>query len=86
MERALCHRVHLHKQTTGWLFQDRKGIRLKFGKYDNIFRTLIDIARELHFRLLPEVVEMGDFSLWRSPRRGAVLETTTRMLRRKSSS
>jgi hypothetical protein len=76
MERALRHRVHLHEWKTGWLFQDRKGIRLKFGKYDHIFRTLIDIARELHFRLLPEVVEMGDFSLWRSPRRGAVLETT----------
>jgi hypothetical protein len=25
---------------------------------------------------LLEVVETGDFSLWRSPRRGAVLETT----------
>ncbi len=48
----------------------------KFGIYDHIFRALVDIARGLHFRLLLEVVETGDFSLWRSPRRGAVFETT----------
>jgi hypothetical protein len=76
MEKALHHQVHLQNRTTGWLFQDRRGVRSKFGIYDHIFRALVDIARELHFRLLPEVVETGDFSLWRSPRRGAVLETT----------
>jgi hypothetical protein len=76
MERALRCRGHLQDQTTGWLFQDRKGMRSKFGKYDHIFRALIDIARELHFSLLPEVVETGNFSLWRSQRRRAVLETT----------
>jgi hypothetical protein len=26
--------------------------------------------------LLPEAADTGDFSLWRSPRQGAVLETT----------
>ncbi len=36
---------------------------------------MIDQARERHAKLLPEVVETGDFSLWRSPRRGAILET-----------
>jgi hypothetical protein len=86
MERALRCRGHLQDQTTGWLFQDRKGMRSKFGKYDHIFRALIDIARELHFSLLLEVVETGDFSLWRSPRRRAVLETTNQDVAEKSSS
>ena len=76
MERALHHRVNLQNRTTGWVFQNRRGVRSKFGIYDHVFRDLVDRARELHFRLLPEVVETGDFSLWRSPRRGAVLETT----------
>jgi hypothetical protein len=76
MERALHRRVHFQNQFSGWLFQNRKGVRSKFGIYDHIFRAPVDTARELHFRLLPEVVETGDFSLWRFPRRGAVLETT----------
>ncbi len=76
MERALHHRVNLQNQPTGWVFQNRRGVRSKFGIYNHVFRDLVDRARELHFRLLPEVVETGDFSLWRSPRRGAVLETT----------
>ncbi len=75
MERALHRQVHLQNQTSDWLFQNRRGVRLKFGIYNHVFRALVDIARELHFRLLPEVVETGDFSLWRPPRRGAVLET-----------
>jgi hypothetical protein len=76
MERVLHWRVNLHGRETGWLFQDRQGTRMKFGKYDALYRTLVDQARERHPRLLPEAVETEDFSLWRSPRRGAVLETT----------
>ena len=49
---------------------------MKFGQYDALFRALVDQAQERHPRLLPEAVETEDFSLWRSPRRGAVLETT----------
>ncbi len=44
-------------------------MRSKLRIYHHNFRDLIDIARELHFRLLQEVAETGDFSLWRSPRR-----------------
>jgi hypothetical protein len=48
------------------------------GQYDALYRALVlvDQARERHPRLLPEAVETDDFSLWRSPRIGAVLETT----------
>ena len=76
MERALSRRVHRQGRSKGWLFQSNQGIRFKFGRYDPTFRALIDAARALHPTLLPDVVETGDYSLWRSPRRGAVLETT----------
>jgi hypothetical protein len=76
MERALHHRVNVQRRTKGWLFQCPRGVRSKFGKYDNTFRLLIDLARDRHERLVPVVVETGDFSLWISPRRGAVLEMT----------
>jgi hypothetical protein len=76
MERALSRRVHCQGRSKGWLFQSNQGIRFKFGRYDPTFWALIDAARALHPTLLPDVVETGDYSLWRSPRRGAVLETT----------
>jgi hypothetical protein len=76
MERVLQRRVNLHNRNRGWLFQCRWGVRLKFGRYDTAFRALIDLAREQHDGLLPDAVETGDFSLWKSPRRGGVLETT----------
>jgi hypothetical protein len=34
MERALHHRVNLHNRNRGWLFQCRRGVCLKFGRYD----------------------------------------------------
>jgi hypothetical protein len=76
MERALHQRVNLHNWDIGWLFQNRRGARTKFGKYDALFRALIDQVRERYPRLLPEAVDTSDFSLWKSPRQGAVLETT----------
>ncbi len=49
---------------------------MKFGWYNALFRALVDQAQGRHPRLIPEAVETKDLSLWRSPRRGAVLETT----------
>jgi hypothetical protein len=31
--------------------------------YDHVFRDLVDRARELQYKLLPEVVEMGDVTI-----------------------
>ncbi len=76
MERALHRRVNLHNRDIGWLFQNRRGVRTKCGRYDALFRVLIDQAWERHPLLLPETVDTSDFSFWRSPRQGAVLETT----------
>ena len=83
MERVLHRRVNLHGGESGWLFQDQRGARMKFGKYNALYRTLVDQAQERHQRLLKEAVETKEFSLWRSPRRGAVLETTNQDVSKK---
>ena len=76
MQRILDCRVIKEGRRSGWLFQNNKGMRDRFGMYDTTFCQLLDTAREESGELLPEVVDTEDFSLWRSPRRGAVLETT----------
>jgi len=78
LERIMHRRVNLQHRTKGWLFQTSTGSRAKFGRYDATFRTLVSLARATNPRLVPGVIEPEDFSLWRSPRRGAVLETTQR--------
>ncbi len=76
MQRILDRRVIKEGRRAGWLFQNNKGMRDRFCMYDATFYQLLDTAREESGELLPEVVDTEDFSLWRSPRRGAVLETT----------
>ena len=51
--------------------------------YDATFCQLLDADREENGELLPDVVDTEDFSLWRSPRRGAVLETTNQDVSKK---
>ncbi len=77
MERIMYRRVRLQGRTKGWLFKANPGKQAKFGRYQEYFRTLINLARERDRRLQPGSVSTNDFSLWRSPRRGAVLETTS---------
>jgi hypothetical protein len=76
MERIMQQRVHYEHRTKGRLFETKTGARAKFGKYDSTFRSLVTLARATNSRLVPSAIEPDDFSLWRSPRRGAVLETT----------
>jgi hypothetical protein len=83
MERAFHKRFNVQGRTRGWLFQCPRGIRQKFRKYDAMLRVLIGAARDHQPRLLPEVVETVDFSLWRSPRCGAMLETTNQVVPKK---
>ncbi len=78
MERIMFRRVNCQHRTKGWLFETGTGTRAKFGKYNPMFRTLVSQARITNSRLVPQSIEAEDFSLWRSPRRGAVLETTQR--------
>ena len=72
----MYRRVRLQGRSNGWLFEQKPGKPEKFGTYQDYFRTLIDLARQQDPRLLLSSVETTDFSLWRSLRRGAVLETT----------
>ena len=67
METIMRRRVHCQHCTKGWLFETKTGARAKFEKYDPTFRSS---------RLVANAIEPDDFSLWRSPRRGAVLKTT----------
>ena len=78
MERIMSRRVNCQHRTNGWLFETKTGARAKFGAYDATFRSLVSLARATNSRLVPDAVKPEDFSLWRSPRRGAVLETTRR--------
>ena len=75
IERLLHRRMNLQQRTNGWLFCKKDGTRQKFAAYDEDFRQLIVRAREKYPRALPAAVDVNDFSLWRSLRRGAVLET-----------
>ena len=76
MERIMHRRVNYQHRTKGWLFQTSTDARAKFGRYDTTFRTLMTLAQANNSRLVPSAIEPEDFSLWRSPRRGTVLETT----------
>ncbi len=79
MERIMHRRANYQRRTKGWLFETKMGARAKFGRYDDKFQALVSLARATNTRLIPqEVIEAEDFSLWRSPRRGAVLEKTQR--------
>ena len=60
------------------MFQTSTGAQAKFRRYDATFQTLVTLAWGTNSRLVPGAIEPEDFSLWRSPRRGAVLETTQR--------
>jgi hypothetical protein len=76
MEWIVYWRVKLEGREKGWLFESQPDARAKFGHYDPLFRSLIAKARDKNPRFFPAVVEGTDFSLWWSPRQGAVLETT----------
>jgi hypothetical protein len=78
MERIMFRRVNFQHRTKGWLFETGTGARAKFGKYNPTFQTLVSQARITNSRLVPQSIKAEDFSLWRLPRRGAVLETTQR--------
>ncbi len=76
MERIMHQRVNCQRCTKGWLFQTNTGERAKFGRYNATFQTLVTLVRATNSRLVPSTIIPEDFSLWLSPRRGAVLETT----------
>jgi hypothetical protein len=60
---------------TGWLFE-RDGRRGRLSDYDDVFVEYIELVHAEQPELFSKGTLLYMFSLWRSPRRGAVLETT----------
>jgi hypothetical protein len=80
MARLIKRRVFDQGIRAGWLFGDGKGNRRKFGRYDPCLIDMLERVK-LHFPdQLHKVTEPGDFSLWRSGRRGAITEAANQKI------
>ena len=62
------------QRQSGWLFADEKGNCRKMGHYDPLLVELLEKVKHHFPGVIPAAVDPGDFSLWRSGRRGG---TTT---------
>ena len=60
----------------GWYFTEENGSRAKFTYYDASFKELITKVKELYPRVILPAADVENFSLWRSPRRGAITTAT----------
>ena len=72
--RILYHRCELDKQERGFLFARDNTRKARIGYYDPMFRNLLERGKNMHPELFNTGVFIGDFSLRRSPRRGATTE------------
>ena len=61
-------------RSTGWAFADRKGARRRMGYYDPLLMDLLEKVKTHFAGVIHRATEVGDFSLWRSGRRGAITE------------
>jgi hypothetical protein len=69
-------RVLKHKRTTGWFFADGKGRRKRLSDYDPLLIEHLTTAKDRDSAAFGTTIEIEDFSLWRSGRRGATTEAT----------
>ncbi len=60
----MLRRVNYQHRSKGWLFEIRIGARAKFGRYDATFSSLVALARATNSRLVPNPIELDDFSFW----------------------
>jgi hypothetical protein len=74
LERLLQRRTEVEDQREGWVFADAKGRRMRFCQYDPLLLDLLTRARENSPGYMDQIIEIEDFSLWRSGRRGATTE------------
>ena len=58
----------------GFFFARDNGRKSSIGDYDPMFRNLLERGQKMHPDLFTTGVFIGDFSLRRSPRRGATTE------------
>ena len=60
----------------GWYFTKADGSRATFTYFDPMFKKFVEEVKEFHPDVILEVAEVDNFSLWRSPRRGAITTAT----------
>ncbi|KAL7468881.1 hypothetical protein ACHAXS_009127 [Conticribra weissflogii] len=76
LSRLLSRKVEREHAASGWLFAREDGTRARLGDYDELFRAYLQRVQEEKPSVLPPTMDVADFSLWRSGRRGATTEAT----------
>lgn len=74
VSRLLARRVHKEGKQAGFLFSREGGSRANLGDYDPLFRDYLERVRDKFPKLISQVVEVTDYSLRRSLRRGSTTE------------
>ena len=69
---VIDRQVSKQHQCTGWLFWHSDKTKGKISDYDSLFKDLIGEVKEMTEGLIPDVTQVEDFSLWRSPRQGSI--------------
>ena len=90
ISRLLHRRIVLEGCTVGYLFARKNGGKASLGDYDSLFRDYLSRLRTSNPSTFSQGVDIRDYSLRRSPRRGAVTtaannqvdETTTELIGR----
>ena len=78
--RVLRRRVYLDKRREGWLLADSSGKRRRLKHYEPLLQDVLEKVK-IHFPLvIDKVIEIEDFSLWRSMRRGAMTEAANQSI------
>ena len=80
LSRLMIRRVHKEGCKSGWLFAQKNGMKGRLAKYDESFKGYIGRVQERYPTVINPALEVNDFSLWRSGRRGAVTEATANMV------
>lgn len=80
LTRFMHRRVNLEGDKFGWLFARNNGTRGRLSDYDDVFRSYVSRVQSQYPLVINPALEITDFSLWRSGRRGAATEATVNMI------
>jgi hypothetical protein len=69
--RSLTRKVEVEGRKTGWFFSDNNGQKQKMSYYDVILTEHMATAAAAYPDVIGETMDLEQFSLWRSGRRGA---------------
>ena len=76
LTRLLSRRVDIEGSQSGWLFARKDKTRGKIGDYDNMFKNYLRRVQQRYPKVVLPSLEIEDFGLWRSARRGDTTEAT----------